>query len=90
MGSKPKPTKNGPKGGRKHTPGRDHTRKSGAAKKRRFAKKKQRQREDEQEQCRDQWEIWDSLSEDAKKLRPDLYPDCPRPTDANEDKENSN
>jgi hypothetical protein len=85
MGRNPKgkPIKKGPKGGRKHTPGRDHNSKSGAAKKRRFAKKKIRQLQFDQTKCREQWEIWDSLSEDARKLRPELSPDCPRPTDEN-------
>jgi hypothetical protein len=85
MGRKPKgkPIKKGPKGGRKHTPGRDHNSKSGAAKKRRFARKKILQLQFDQKKCREQWEIWDSLSEDARKLRPELTPDCPRPTNDN-------
>jgi hypothetical protein len=82
---KGKPIKKGPKGGRKHTPGRDHDSKSGAAKRKRFAKKKRRQREIDLTQCREQWKLWDSLSEAARKLRPDLYPDCPRPSDDNQE-----
>jgi len=82
---KGKPIKKGPKGGRKHTPGRDHNTKSGAGKKKRFAKKKRRQRTIDQENCHEQWVVWDSLSDDAKRLRPDLYPDCPRPNDADEE-----
>jgi hypothetical protein len=76
-----KPFKQGPKGGRKHTPGKDHNTKSGSAKRKRFAKKKRRERAEQQEDCRQQWATWDALSDDAKKLRPDLTPNCPRPTD---------
>jgi hypothetical protein len=76
-----KPIKRGPKGGRKHTPGKGHNTKSGAPRQKRFAKKKQRERDEERERCREQWAQWDALPEDVKKLRPDHEPDCPRPTD---------
>ncbi len=71
----------GPEGGRKHTPGRDHAGKSGTAKRKRFVKKRQRKREQQADAERERWRVWDSLSDDAKRLRPELEPSTPRPTD---------
>jgi hypothetical protein len=75
--------KRGPKGGIKHQPGRGHDRKSQQQKKRRYSRKAARMREAEWELAREQWRIWDGLSDDAKKLRPDLLPALPRPHDEN-------
>lgn len=74
------PIKRGPRGGRKHKPGRDHDRKSGASKQKRFAKKRKRQREAEADRVAEQWRVWDSLPEEVRRLRPDLEPESPRPT----------
>ena len=71
----------GPKGGRKHTPGRDHAGKSGAAKRKRFVKKRQRKRHQQADAERESWRVWDSLSDDAKRLRPEPEPSTPRPSD---------
>lgn len=73
--------KRGPKGGRKHTPGRDHARKSQSHRRKKFQQKKAREREASRKSCREQWAVWDALSDAARKLRPDLTPDCPRPND---------
>lgn len=75
------PVPRGPKGGKKHTPGRDHARKSQHSKRKRYRKKREREREEELERRREHWRVWDSLDAERKKLRPDLEPDCPRPDD---------
>jgi hypothetical protein len=71
--------KRGPKGGIEHQPGKGHDSKSGPPKKRRFARKSARRRVAEQADARRQWEVWDGLTEEQKKLRPDLQPTLPRP-----------
>jgi hypothetical protein len=70
-------------GGRKHTPGRGHRRKSEGAKKRRFRKKAERKRQEEDEAARKEWDRWDKLTEPARRLRSDLKPKRPRPKNAN-------
>jgi len=74
-----KPLKRGPKGGKKHTPGRDHDRKSHRSKAKRFGKKAQRLREEALREAERQWRVWDSLSEEQKKFLEDLRPKLPRP-----------
>src|SRR4051794_23491764 len=71
--------KKGPRGGRKHTPGRDHTRKSQKAKKNRFRRKRAKQREEGREDLEKQWQEWDALPPEVQKLRPELKPAQPRP-----------
>jgi len=76
-----KPIKRGPKGGRKHTPGRGHVRKSAGAKKRRYKKRARKKRQADLEALRKAWAQWDALPADVQKMRPDLKPTEPRPTD---------
>jgi hypothetical protein len=71
----------GPKVGVKHQPGRGHDRKSAPQRKERFAKKQRRKRQAEDDDLRKRWEDWDKLSDDAKRLLPDLKPTEPRPAD---------
>jgi hypothetical protein len=78
--------KRGPKGGIKHQPGQGHDPKSGAARKRRFARKVAKKRKETEEAARKQWEIWDALTEDQRKLLPNQKPSLPRPHDENENK----
>ena len=68
----------GPLGGIKHQPGRGHDRKSGLQRQRRFARKAIRLRQQEEEEIRKQWEVWDKLTEEQKKLLPKLRPKAPR------------
>ncbi len=77
--AKEKPIRRGPKGGKKHTPGRDHDRKSHKKKAKRFQKKAQKRREALENDAREQWRVWDQLSEEQKRLREDLRPTLPRP-----------
>lgn len=79
MPTEPDDIARGPKGGRKHTPGKGHTRKSGPQKRKRFARKVAKKRGKELLKQRDAWELWESLPDDVKKLRPDLQPLQPRP-----------
>lgn len=74
--------KKGPKGGIKHTPGRDHTRKSGPRKKKRFQRKAAKRRQAKHDDLREQWDEWDSLPPDVQKLLPEKKPKLPRPNDA--------
>jgi hypothetical protein len=76
--------KRGPKGAIKHTPGRDHARKSAQSKRKRFERKATKKRKNELADLRRQWEVWDALSADARSLRPELKPKGPRPTDETE------
>jgi hypothetical protein len=70
----------GPKGGRKHQPGRGHDRKSISAKKKRFARKAARKRQTEEEDARKQWKEWDELPDESKKLLgPTAMPKVRRP-----------
>jgi hypothetical protein len=73
--------KRGPKGGIKHQPGRGHDAKSLPIKKKRFAKQAKKKRQREEEEARRQWAVWDSLTDDGKRMRPDLKPEMPRPSD---------
>lgn len=74
----------GPKGGVRHQPGRGHDRKSAPSKRRRFAERQERRRREEEEDLRRRWDQWDSLSDEVERLRPELEPERPRPSDAPE------
>ena len=71
----------GPKGGRKHTPGRGHDRKSRRQKDRKRIRKAMKKRAEREDRARKQWAVWDSLSTEQKKMRSDLKPKLPRPAD---------
>jgi hypothetical protein len=79
-----KPPARGPKGVKKHTPGRDHDRKSGSARKKRFSKKARQRREARRKEAERQWTVWDNMSEDERKWRKELFPKYPRPADDSE------
>jgi hypothetical protein len=66
---------------KKHTPGRDHDRKSAESKKKRFVKRQRQKREQREESLRQQWKIWKGLTDEQQKLRPDLEPEGPQPPD---------
>ena len=74
-----KPLKKGPKGGRKHTPGRDHDGKSHQKKADRFRRKAKQRRDARRSIAARQWQVWDALSDEQKKFREDLRPTLPRP-----------
>jgi hypothetical protein len=71
--------KRGPKGGIQHQPGRGHDAKSGPRKKERHQKKAAKRRKEREELARQQWEVWDQLTEEQKRFRPELKPSMPRP-----------
>lgn len=74
--------KRGPKGGIKHQPGRGHDSKSGPAKKKQYARRARRQRRDREEALRKQWQDYDALPDNVKKLLgPSAVPPEPRPKD---------
>jgi hypothetical protein len=71
------------KASKKHTPGRDHDRKSAVNKKKRFARKAAKKRQEEDEVARTVWQVWDALPDDVKRLLgPTSAPKMPRPVDA--------
>jgi hypothetical protein len=71
----------GPKGGIKHQPGRGHDPKSGPARRERFARKAAKKRAEKEGEARKQWEEWNQLTDEQKKLLPELEPKVPRPDD---------
>ena len=76
------PIKHGPKGGRKHKPGRGHERKSSKAKKERFARKAAKKRQQQDADARRAWQEWDELPNDVKRLLgPAGQPKVPRSHD---------
>lgn len=77
-----KPLERGPKGGKKHTPGRDHDSKSRRRKDRRRVDKARRRREELDAAARKQWKEWDELGAAKQKMLPELRPNLPRPSDA--------
>jgi len=80
MPAKKRPIKRGPKGGKKHQPGRGRDRKSSLAKKQRFARKAAKKRQDQNGDARTAWEEWDKLPDDEKRLLgPAGEPKMPRP-----------
>jgi hypothetical protein len=70
----------GPRGGVKHQTGRGHDDKSAAQRKKKFAQKALRLRQKAQEEIEQQWAIWDKLTEEQRRLLPELRPRGPRPT----------
>jgi hypothetical protein len=75
-------TKRGPKDRIKHQPGRGHAPNSGPQKKKRFAKKAAKKRQSRQEAARKQWQEWDRLPDEVKRLLgPAAEPKVPRPKD---------
>ena len=68
---------------KKHTPGRDHDRKSKNARRTRYGKKAKLLREAELSEAHRQWYVWDHLSKDAKHIMTELFPKYPRPTHEN-------
>ena len=58
-----------------HTPGKGHTRKSGPQKTKRFQKKAKKKKEQAQKDYEDAVRVWESMSEKARKLRPELNPE---------------
>jgi hypothetical protein len=81
VGDKGGKKKRGPKGGVKHTPGWGHDTKSGPLRKKRFGDKAAKRRQEREEEARKQWQAYDQLTEEAKKLLgPKGQPKFPRPT----------
>jgi hypothetical protein len=77
-----KKKKRGPRGGIAHTPGRGHATGSQSSKKRRIGKRKVKRRKEREEEARKQWEAYDRLPDEAKKLLGQKgKPKLPRPTD---------
>ena len=74
-----RPLGRGPKGGKKHTPGRDHDSKSRRQKDRRREAKALKLRKEVHADALRTWAVWDSLSSAQKKLLDDLKPKMPRP-----------
>ena len=67
--------------GRRQTHPRPRSRrKSGAQKKKRYQKKAAQKRQVQQEHLQRQWEEWDALPPEVQKLRPEMKPKQPRPT----------
>jgi RHS repeat-associated protein len=60
--------------------GRDHKTKSGPKQKERFQKKAKEKREQGAKDLQDAWDKWKGLSDEVKKLRPDLKPTKPDPS----------
>jgi hypothetical protein len=82
MGAGGRRKKRDPRGGIKHQPGRGHDRKSAPIKKRRFERKADRKRRAAEEAARKQWEEWDKIPEETKKLLGEkAAPKVPRPKD---------
>jgi hypothetical protein len=72
--------KRGPRGGIVHTPGRGHATKSEPAKKKRIGKRLRQRHLDRKEQARKEWQAYDRLSEETRKLLgPKGMPKLPRP-----------
>ena len=63
-----------------HTPGRGHRRKSEPLKKRRFQKKAVRKRADAERRYDEAKEVWDEMSEDARRMLPQFNPDFIKPS----------
>jgi hypothetical protein len=62
-----------------HTPGRGHRRKSDPRKKRRFRKRRSKQKAEAEKRYQDANRAWEEMSEDARKMRPDLDPELLKP-----------
>ena len=62
-----------------HTPGRGHRRKSNPAKKRRFRRKATSKRFETKQRNEAAKRAWDEMSEEARRLRPELNPETMKP-----------
>ena len=70
-----------PEGGPNIRPGGTTTRKSAVERKKRFAKKAREKRAQVADDLKKQWDDWDRLNDDQKRLLPHLEPTKPRPDD---------
>jgi hypothetical protein len=74
--------KRGPKGGKKHKPGRGHDRKSGRRQKERYRRRMRNRKSERDEEARRHWEKFDQLSDEQRKLLGSKgVPKLPRPKD---------
>ncbi len=74
--------KRGPKGGKKHRPGRDHDSKSHGPKKNRFRERMRKRNIARTKEARRLWAEYDRLSEEQQKLLGTKgMPKLPRPKD---------
>jgi hypothetical protein len=74
--------KRGPKGGRKHQPGRGHDRKSSQAKTARFRRSIRARKKQRDEEARRKWQEYDQLSDEQRRLLGSKgIPKMPRPRD---------
>jgi hypothetical protein len=62
-----------------HTPGRGHRRKSDPARKKRFRKKDAKKKIEADKRYNEAKREWERMSQDARKLRPDLDPELLKP-----------
>lgn len=74
MSTPGKDKQRGPRGGVKHTPGRDHDSKSAMAKKKRYAAKQKKKLEAKALAMNDKRRVWDGLSIEKQRLLPELDP----------------
>jgi hypothetical protein len=66
--------------GKVHSPGRGHSIKSGPPKKRRFQKKAGKKRSQAEGRYAEGKRAWEEMSEEARKMRPELDPELLRPS----------
>jgi hypothetical protein len=66
-------------GGSGHTPGRGHQRKSDRPKRKRFQRKAARKKQQAQKGYDDAVKRWEALTEEQRKLLPELHPDNFKP-----------
>jgi hypothetical protein len=62
-----------------HTPGRGHRRKSDPKRIRRFRKSAARKKADADQRYDDAQKAWNEMSEEARKMRPELDPELVKP-----------
>jgi hypothetical protein len=62
-----------------HTPGRGHRRKSDPSKRRRYQRKVARKRAEAKKRYEDAKKAWDNMSEEARRMRPELDPELLKP-----------
>jgi hypothetical protein len=62
-----------------HTPGRGHRRKSDPPKKRRFQRLADRKKVEADQRYDDAKKAWEAMSEEARRMRPELDPELIRP-----------
>jgi hypothetical protein len=63
----------------RHTPGRGHRRKSDPIKRKRFKKKAAKKKIEAIRRYNEAKKEWERMSEDARKMRPDLDPEILKP-----------